>query len=203
MHVIEAGRERKVSRCNTLMPQPVSGVPSRNIRPRTPFAIRDDKRRSQVSRRDFTIAHDQLEIAHCALLHRAPQAAGISAGSFCPSPSRVATHLGTRRSHAGQHSATLCPERHAVTQQADLRHLACRARADVADRPVGARVVDENDLERTHAGEHVGDLAGQRRDVVGLVANRDYDRQDSRCVDDGRWLMHGSAHRHRMRSGGA
>ena len=38
-----------VSRCMSLMPQPVSGVPSRSSPPRTRFATREEIRRSQVS----------------------------------------------------------------------------------------------------------------------------------------------------------
>src|SRR5262249_29504188 len=60
-------------------------------------------------------------------------------------------------------------------QQTDLGNSAVAGRARIGGGRVGAAVVDENDLERRMRRERGLDLARQRLNVVGLVADRDDD----------------------------
>ena len=86
------GRRRNVARENTLRPQPVSGVASRSTRERTPLATRDDTRRSHVSRRAARHPASIWRLSSGRAATRRSSSRGMSAGSFCPSPSSVAIH---------------------------------------------------------------------------------------------------------------
>ena len=115
------------------------------------------------------------ELGPWASRHRA----GMSAGSFWPSPSRVAIHR-PRAALTPLRIAALWPQLFGVTHEAKLR----QARLQPADLGAGrivAAVVDIDDLVPDAAlesdGERGGDLGDQRGNVAGLVLDRNDDRK--------------------------
>jgi hypothetical protein len=81
------GKSRKLSRRNSLRPQPVSGVPSPSSAARTRLATREETRFIQLSRR---LVRWPVISAGASAACAIAQSRGRSAGSFWPSPSRVA-----------------------------------------------------------------------------------------------------------------
>ena len=93
-------------RSNNLIPQPVSGVSSRNIRERMALAQREAQRLLALSCRCTRQPANSLMSGAAA--SRAASNFGRSAGSFWPSPSRVATQS-ARAASTPVRIAVLCP----------------------------------------------------------------------------------------------
>ncbi len=102
----KCGSARKASRRNSFSPQPVSGVASPSSRARMPFARREATRLARVSRRVTRCpAVSTSPVAACARASKA----GMSAGSFCPSPSSVAIQV-PLAARTPVTIAALCPQ---------------------------------------------------------------------------------------------
>ena len=164
------------SRSNTLMPQPVSGVPSRSNP--AAHAVGDARRQPAqpgvAARR--AIAHHQAQPRRRGACVSASSSCGMSAGSFWPSPSSVAIQRRARlraRRWPPRRSGPSAP----TCRSSRISGMPPRARREHRlGRAVGAAVVDEDRLEAVRAGERGVDLARQRQDVVLLVADGDDDR---------------------------
>ena len=100
------GRSRKASRSNSLMPQPVSGVASRSIRERMALAHFDAQRLLPLSLR--STRQPANSFTSLAARSRSASSFGMSAGSFWPSPSRVAIQA-PRAALTPLRVAVLCP----------------------------------------------------------------------------------------------
>ena len=116
-----------------------------------------------------------------ALLERR-SSAGMNDGSFCPSPSSVAT-TGAR--------AAATPLRTAADWPQDAACLIWRSQARSAFRaverrlgPVGRAVIDVDELEGPAPVQRGRDLVGERTDILGFVAHR-HDHRNGRRNDPG------------------
>src|SRR5690606_24492433 len=120
------GRSRKAARSNSLVPQPVSGVASRNSRARMPLASREAQRLLPLSRR--AIRQPAYSFTSGGPASRAASSFGRSAGSFWPSPSRVATQV-ARAALTPVRMAALWPlwRRCCSTRSSGVRVLAARS----------------------------------------------------------------------------
>src|SRR5690606_21171496 len=127
------GSSRKASRSNSLMPQPVSGVASRSIRERIALASFEAMRLLPVSLRSTRQPANSLTSGSAR--SRSASSFGMSAGSFWPSPSRVATQA-PRAAFTPVRIAVLCPlwRRCRTTRSSGTSALSARRRSSVASR---------------------------------------------------------------------
>jgi hypothetical protein len=143
------------------------------MRARIAFAHFDAQRLLPLSWR-FT-RQPANSLMSAAAASRCASSFGMSAGSFWPSPSRVAIQGAARGLDAVAHRGALA----GVAEVADDAQFR-RGRLQVAQalqRRVARGVVDVDDFEADHATQRSDDLADQRRDVVFLVVHRHDDRQ--------------------------
>ena len=99
------GRARNISRRKSLIPQPMSGAPPPTSDWKATFASFEDRRLTQGSLRR---RRHPMTIAGVGARAAARNKTGMSAGSFCPSPSRVTTHS-PRAARTPERIAALCP----------------------------------------------------------------------------------------------
>ena len=170
------GNARPTSRGNALSPQPVSRVPSRRIAPRTALATRDWNFLKPVALRPTRWPAIRPMLRR-ALLQRLDQL-----GQECRIVLAVAVERDDDRRRAPRampvRSAADCPQDCACLT---WRSHGCSARKRVELRfgAVGRAVVDVDHLEAA-TGQRRRDLRHQRRDIAGLVPDRNDDGHGGR-----------------------